>query len=88
MTKISIFYRCKVEGKYISESASNMPNPDFESDVAKIQNQSGDKLTRSEKLAAKNIKRRQDVYSNNEDMFKSSSNGDDIFVRPPKRQRV
>lgn len=62
--KKAIIYRWNVDGKYISERPPTVHNPDFESDVVKIQNNNKDQLTRSEELTVKNLKRSQAAKSN------------------------
>lgn len=86
-----IFYRCKLDGKYISERASNMHNPDFESGAVKIQSGKTKKLTRAEKATVRSLKR-PDPFSDSQGFDNQetphSSTGDDICARLAKLRKM
>lgn len=86
--KKAIFYRCKVDGRYVSERSTIVYNPDFESGVVKIQKDNEDHLTRSEILAVKILKRPQAANSNNTENCRPSSKSYYVFSRHAKRQKV
>lgn len=81
-----IFYRSNLEGKYISERASIIHNPNFESGIVNIQRYEVKQLTRAEKYAVKMLKYLPNYTPSGDDHFRASS-GDNIGERLVKRRR-